>query len=161
MANFVFDPNNCNIDGCVETALNALPKSALTSINAGIVTTLQILQDSRAILSLRLLNMDILMAPLLLEQDAINALINEVRSNVRLIPVDLAADCPDLGQLNIYVEQTLDQELAKLKTLLFRINRMISAKGQLTLQLSQIDTLLQFLTCFQQVLTTVQSGISS
>jgi len=159
MADFTFNPADCNINGCVDLALNELPPSALGPINTGITTAISILQAARVILNLKVINLDILLFPLQLEQTAIQTLIDQVRGNVRLIPSDLAADCPDLGQLNIYVESILDQELAKLKALLFRINRMLSSKIQLNQQLANIDTILQYLTCFQKVLQQVQSGL--
>jgi hypothetical protein len=119
-------------------AIQGLCNTAITALNALNIKK----QGQQASLAISI-------APLSAASTVVNSLVGNLRQQTQIIPTDLVALCPQLGQINTSLESAISGPVEAIENVLFELNRQQSAQTTLSFEISQIQTAINF---FQDVI---------
>jgi hypothetical protein len=129
---------------CTKRLLATLDTSVLSTLSTLANTAKSALDVLKLDKQALVMSLEIALLPLQAQQQALSSIVNAARATVTIIPSDMAKDCPELGQLNMKIEQTiiapLDGAVAKLQ----QIQRLTTEKALVNDEIAKIDEAISF-----------------
>jgi hypothetical protein len=130
---------------CATTAFNALPDSSLNAIKASLTTTINVANAQIVMFNTRILNLDIILAPLFIKRDAINSILETYQNQVSILSTNITYGCPALGTANEYAQSILNSVMTQAKRILAEINRTQAIKLRYQQYVDKLQTSITFL----------------
>jgi len=130
---------------CVKQILCSLSDSALRSVQSLIDGQVAILESQISIYQTQILQYDVISIPVVIAQQAAQAIVDNVRESAYLIPLGAIGDCVDLGNFNLNLQQSIDVSLSAADDFLFEAARLLSYSEELNAIVAELnDSIDQF-----------------
>lgn len=139
---------------CVQTALNVLPDSALQSAISGLTLIQSNLQVLSVIITTEILNLDILLAPLVVEKNALLAIQQTVVAQFKILDQAVVQQCVALGSLNQTILASVDNISEAITNTLNLINMKEAVKIQYNNELLLLQDQISFVARMKSIFQT-------
>lgn len=143
---------------CAEAALSRLPPEVLQAIKSVASTAKTGLQGLRQQYNAARANIDINLAPLELKKAALEKLLNAAKDQLKIVPAELVAQCPQLGTLNTTLSTALLSPVENIETIVFDIDRLNSVKADFNAKLDSVDSGIEFLEAIVDAIDNILGG---
>jgi hypothetical protein len=138
--------------GCMEISFAQLPKETLAAIKATAATAVASLSTLKIQKQAMSLSMDISLLPMRAKKTVIDAAMSSLRNSTNIIPKELIAGCPQIGQINTSLGAAMDGILGTLNNLSFDINQLQAQKLAINSAVAKIDSTIAF---FNSIIDTI------
>ncbi len=125
----------CGLNRAIQNALRQVIQIHLTQLNAYLVS-----------LEAYLVYLNILTAPVNLLAGTINQILVEARGALNFLPINLVAQCADLGDIHESINEAINASLAGVERTKNELNRYLSLKDDVEAQITAIKRQLEVLT---------------
>lgn len=143
---------------CAEAVLAQLPTEVLQAIK-GIVSTAKLgLEGLKIQYAAAKLNIDINLAPLTLKKAVLDKILTLAKNQIKIIPTELVAQCPQLGILNTTLSNALLSPIENIETIIFDIDRLSSVKADFNAKIDTIDSGIEFLDAVVESIDSILGG---
>lgn len=142
----------------IKEALTLMPRDVLVNLNTVLSTvdgSLQTLKVSKQALSTA---MDIALIPSKAQKVALNAVIDTVKQNTKIIPSDAIILAPELGKINTYLETALTAPIEGAVNAVFEIDRLTSIQAEVTATISEIEEAINFIADIKDAIQDILSS---
>ena len=127
---------------CVKSVLRTLTGPALRSLRSLITANISTLQVLKAQLQTRLTKLQVQLVPIAAGRDAALAVLEQSRGVASILPLDVIRDCTDLGDLNAQMAEGIGQATAAVQDFADDATRLLTIKANLTAEIAKLDTLI-------------------
>lgn len=129
---------------CAKIILQTLPKQVLSTLSAISTTAVANLQIVRAKEAAYAQYMDIQLIPLKAKSAVLSKTIGTIRSSTSIVPADSIHECPDLGNINTMLEQSIVVSIEHAVDTSLQIDRAMSLQAEANARIGDIDAALDF-----------------
>lgn len=129
---------------CALEALKLLPKEVLSSmsqLSSAARSSLVVLKAQKTALARSL---DIQLIPLQAKKLVLDKVVGGLRESTKVVPTETLLKCPELGKVNIMLEQSIVGSVEGALNTVFEIDRMLSLKAEVNASISEIDSAIAY-----------------
>lgn len=134
---------------CTKNALKTIGREPLIALYNSCTVSKRMLYEAKADLNDMSRSLDAMIEPLLARRSALESIVNATFESLRLIPSDVVAMCPQLGEINAQTNIAVSIPYRNAMDSLDQINRMLSIQAETTHEISRIDVAIQFFESLQ------------
>ncbi len=148
------------LDPCVKTILCTLSDSVLNTLKSLIDGQVALLQAQIVQFQTQVLQYDVIAIPVQAASTVAVSIINEVRSSAALVPLQVisAAQCVDLGDFNLDLQQSIDQTLSVAEDFVFEAVRLLSFRDELNAIIAEFNAIITQFTDIQSIIDECLAG---
>jgi len=141
-----------DLDSCVRRVLCGLSDTALRALQGLIDGQVAILQAQIAVYQAQILQYDVLAIPVEIAANAAQTVVDQVREAAYLVPLNLIADCADLGYFNLNLTQSIDVAVSTAEDAIFEATRLLSFRDELNAIVSELNGIIDQFTDIRSVI---------
>ena len=127
------------LNACVRTILCSLSKPVIKAIDNAISVQILFLQEQIIVLQAQIAAMQVQIIPLKFVRGLAQEVVRRALGVTQLLPLEIIADCADLGDFNINVSQTIERFLGDALAAIDEVTRLISFQQELQLVVDEIQ----------------------
>jgi hypothetical protein len=146
------------LDQCVKEIICTLSSAALSSLNVLIDGQKSLLQAQITQYQTQLLQYDLIAPAIQASRDAAQLIVDEARSITNFIPLNIIADCVDLGDFYVNISGGIDLAIAYADDLTFEATRLLSYRDELNAIISEFNETIDQLTDIQRIISECLAG---
>lgn len=147
-----------DLNPCVKQILCTLGDAALRSVQGLIDGQTALVQAQIVQYQQQALQYDVLGIPVQAAQAAAQAIVDEVKSSIFLIPLNAIANCADLGDFNLGLTQTIDVANSAAEDFLGEATRLLSYGDELNALINDLNNIIDQFTDIRSVIDQCLAG---
>jgi len=138
-------------------ALALLPKESLISLKSAVTTAKASAEALKLQKQAQSAEISIKLAPLNAKKAVLQEAANAAKNSSSLVPKDVLATSPELGQLNLAASKAISAQIESIGNLLFDINMLNGSRLSFDSEIAQLTSVL---TTFDNMLKSIDSALS-